>query len=355
MKIGKATLVDVINKLKPAIPKTTLGVPRGILLKDHGLFAFNLEIGIKANLELETDESFIIPYEALELILKLPDGVIEIKSKKDHRIVIKCMGIQTEYASLPPEQFPALPEVSPNVSVSMMNCEEFSKQVKATLYAVDDTAQHEFIRGLLFKVENDKLDVIGTDSYRISWYQTECKDELNFRIPKMAVEQVMKIIDGEEEVGVLHDEKIAIFSVKEYQVFTRLLVNETKGVDVRSFFNQKTDPVLVNRRELIESIDRVITIISTNASDKRSMVIDVENTSLKLSAKSDTSDYEETIQLVEPTDLKLKIGINPKYMKDALKSYSVENLALGFTGPVTPILINVEEENLRSLLLPVKI
>lgn len=348
MKIEKAMMTSVINKLKPAIPKATLDFPRGILFKDGGFFAFNLEVGVKANLNIDSEENFIIPIEALELIPKLPDGELEIKCKKNNRVSIKCKGIETEYSSLPADDYPALPELSDKRPVSMMNSDEFTKQVNATLYAINEHTSREQLRGLSFKTENGFLNVVGTDTYRVSWYQTKCDDEINFLIPKSAAKQVLKIIEDSDDVAVLHDDKQAIFSVENFQVFTRLLVFNGKGIDFTSLFPKDASGVRVNRSELIKAIDRVITADPNN---KEAMLIDIKNTLMTLRGRTDKTAYKEDVNLLEETDMETTIALNPKYLKECLQSYEAEELPITIKDAQSPISIDVPEENLKSLLM----
>jgi DNA polymerase III sliding clamp (beta) subunit (PCNA family) len=85
MKIEKSVFAKKLIKLKAAVPnKTTHESLQGILLKDNYLIAYNLEIAVKAKLDIETDESYIIPIKKIDLIIKLQDGIIEIKADNNN-------------------------------------------------------------------------------------------------------------------------------------------------------------------------------------------------------------------------------------------------------------------------------
>jgi DNA polymerase III sliding clamp (beta) subunit (PCNA family) len=61
-----------LGKIKSVIPsKTTISALKGVLYSKQQLTAYNLEVGIIVNLEVEEsamDESFIIPIKAVEKI-----------------------------------------------------------------------------------------------------------------------------------------------------------------------------------------------------------------------------------------------------------------------------------------------
>ena len=109
----------------------------------------------------------------------------------------------------------------------------------------------------------------------------------------------------------------------------------------------------INTKHLTESIDRAYLL---SREDKTNIVKMIMNEDKTIEISSSSSELGKVTEIIETTHLTgdlLKISFNSKYMLEALKVLDSENIKLGFTGAMSPIIIQPEDGiNLLQLILP---
>ena len=112
--------------------------------------------------------------------------------------------------------------------------------------------------------------------------------------------------------------------------------------------------VSTNLNDFYDVIDRV----SILTSDKEKNVVTLETKENVLILKSSSAEIgrvEEKMNIVKNNTEDIKISFSAKYMMEALKSFSTENVDIHFVGEVKPILIkSSEDETLTQLVLPIR-
>ena len=112
--------------------------------------------------------------------------------------------------------------------------------------------------------------------------------------------------------------------------------------------------VSTNLNDFYNVIDRV----SILTSDKEKNIVTLEtkdNTLILKSSSVEIGRVEEKMNITKNNDENIKISFSAKYMMEALKSFSTENVDLHFVGEIKPILIkSSEDESLTQLVLPIR-
>lgn len=92
MIIEKQELVKKISILEKAIPaKASIDSLCGILVRNGTMTASDLNITIQVPVEMDVNESFIIPRSALAVIKKIPDGELKIVAEPGNGILIRTL------------------------------------------------------------------------------------------------------------------------------------------------------------------------------------------------------------------------------------------------------------------------
>ena len=112
--------------------------------------------------------------------------------------------------------------------------------------------------------------------------------------------------------------------------------------------------ISTNLSDFYNVIDRV----SILTSDKEKNIVTLETNGDTLILKSSSVEIghvEEKMKISKNNDENIKISFSAKYMMEALKSFSTENVDLHFVGEIKPILIkSKEDETLTQLVLPIR-
>ena len=108
--------------------------------------------------------------------------------------------------------------------------------------------------------------------------------------------------------------------------------------------------VTINKRELLECIDRATLLVKEG--DKKPIIINITDETMVLKINSTVGSMNEEID-IEKQGKDLMIGFNPKFMIDALRVIDDEQVDIYLVNPKAPCFIRDTAENYIYLILPV--
>lgn len=344
MLVEKSIIAPKLAKLKTILSKSTAST-EGVLFKDNCLTATNFEICITSNLDINTDDSFIIPARAIDLIENLPEGTIEIIPDGDN-IRIKAKGINNVFQSVNPNTFPQI-ETESETECGSISCVDFTKAINSVIYAVSDKSPKPILNGIYFESKNGKLNLVGCDGYRMAWVKMDYENEFNFIVPKAHIKNVLSLCKS-DDVHISCSKLNAIFKTDEFTIRSRLL--EGTYIAYESMFTKRGNITAINRQVLVESLKRAI--INVEDRNKALLKFNINNKKMTITAESSLSKYMEEIELEKDIIEPLDIGFNGVYLMDCLKALDSEVLEFNFGTGLQPLII--EESDKSSLVLPVR-
>ena len=108
--------------------------------------------------------------------------------------------------------------------------------------------------------------------------------------------------------------------------------------------------VKINKKELLDCIDRATLLIKEG--DKKPIIMNILDESMELKIKSQIGTMDEEIYITKDGK-DLMIGFNPKFLIDALRVIDDEEVDLYFMNAKAPCFIKDEEQSYIYLILPV--
>ena len=173
-------------------------------------------------------------------------------------------------------------------------------------------------------------------------------------IPSHNLSEFTKILGDDEEIVELHIFNNKILFKKSNLKFESRLINGTYPNTSNLLPEDSMLIVSTNLNDFYNVIDRV----SILTSDKEKNIVTLEtkdNTLILKSSSVEIGRVEEKMNITKNNDENIKISFSAKYMMEALKSFSTENVDLHFVGEIKPILIkSSEDESLTQLVLPIR-
>lgn len=346
MKIQKTEIAAKLNAMRGIVSsKSAVDALKGVLFRDNTLTAYNLEVGVTATVDTHTDEAFIIPARAVDMIESLPDGFIEITANDKSMVTIKMDGILHKAQSFPVADFPDLPEIVEGKNATLP-FELLQKAVNSVLYAVSVSENNPIQTGVLFHAADGFLDLVACDGYRIAWQKLAYDGTFDFVVPKAAVQKIIGI-GMEGDLRITYGRRTAQFSAGGYAVFVRLL--EGRFIDYHAAIPQYTNSAAIDRKKLLACLQRVL--ICQDAVTKP--VLSFSTNSVELSIRGAISEYSESVALTQPLAESVHIGFNGKYLMECLKTCESESVQFSLGGNLKPIVIH--DGSLTALLLPVRL
>ena len=358
--VEKRLLNEAVTNLQRAVSsKTSIPALEGILIRSEEnrliLTAYDLEIGMQTELPaiISAPGAIILTAKLFaEIVRRSPDEdiTIDVDDRNTATITsgVSCFTI----IGMDSAEFPELPKITDADTIKMPQ-ELLKSMIRQTLFAVADSTAKPIHQGSLFKIENGNLDVLSVDGYRLALRREAINyaNNTEFVVPGKTLIEISKILSGEteDEVSIFFTKNHIVFEFDRTLVVSRLIEGEYFRIDQMLSSDYETR-VHVNKKELLDCIDRATLLIKEG--DKKPIIIDIKNESMELKIKSQIGSMDELIFCTKDGK-DLMIGFNPKFLIDALRVIEDEEVDLYFMNAKAPCFIKDENQSYIYLILPV--
>ncbi len=367
--IKKEILLHSLNAVSKALSsKNLIPILSGIKfnLTKNGLFlsASDNDISIESfidktkleNIE-ETGSSVIQGRYILEIIKKLEGRIVNIELLDNIKVLISCGNSEFNLNCMDASEFPNLNMEEKKAPISLKKS-EFKDLINKTSFAVSTQETRPILTGINFKINENKLECISTDSYRLAKkyiiLNDQVDEDINIVIPGRNLIELTKILEETEDDIQMHvfNNKV-LFKFDNTLFQTRVLSGTFPDVN-RLIPSSFALEIKVNNLEFYNVIDRASLL--TNEKEKHIVKFESNNDELVVSSNSpEIGRVEEKMSINKNNDNEIKIAFSSKYMMDALKTIESKNVKLCFNNDVQPIIIKDEKDKtLLQLILPIK-
>ncbi|MBQ9871485.1 MAG: hypothetical protein IJM27_06080 [Eubacterium sp.] len=355
MKIPKIELAAKIGKLKAIVPKKTpMAALQTVLLKDGCLIASDMEMTVQVKLEgisAGLEESFLIPESMFQLISNLPSGDVEITAKEIEagmEMELKCGKIRNKFTSLSPEVYPAIKGLE-NVKFEIeVEAEKLLAGITHVLFAVDDGSGNQLMRTLNLSCANGYLNFKGLDGHMMAWDKVPKEGQFDINIPKRTCQQILNI-DLQGMVNITSDGSTVRFETEYIMIESRLINGEFFKTD--QLFQDMPLTAAVNRKAFVESLNRA----NLCRLDNDPIKLNFSGDKVRMELINSRNDYNEEIQLNDEVKEELRIGMDPRLLMAAIKSFDSENIYMEMQTARQPIKLLSDESDMKAIVLPVAI
>ena len=363
----KDKILKAINSVTKAVAsKTTMPILEGILIqtndKEVKLTTYDLEIGIEYVIDANVKEQGATVVNAImfsEIIRKLPDTEINISLNEQNLLVIECEGSLYKLATMNPEEFPELPQITVENSIEIEQ-NTLKDMIRKTIFAVSSEENRPIFTGCLFEIKNNKLNVVAVDGFRLAWkskFLQNSSNDFTAVIPGRTLNEVNKIIlDSFDSVKIGVAKNQALFEMENCKLVTRLLDGEFLNYSSVIPENWETR-IRVNRNNIQNCFER-ISLISASSIEKEKkypVKVSVEIGKVTISCTNQTGDAKEEMY-VATEGQNLEAGFNPKYFLDALRAIDDEEINIDFGTSISPCIIRpVDEGDYIYMILPIRL
>jgi len=333
-----ATLGRVTGVINHHSTMPILGHIYGEAQGDHlTLCGTDLEVFLRETVpaQVVVPGRFVLPGRELAKIVKAANSeTVSLKNGgADRKAVITDRNGKFSLYGIEPGDFPLLQESSkPAPPVADIQGDILANLIERTAYAVSrDTADLKGLSGILFNLVyregHPYLRLVATDGYRMAVRQVLVDDSVTVPkggvvVPRDGALQIRKLAasTGEDTLQVSFTESECRVSAGETLLAVRVL--QAKYPDYRRVIplGKGETPITADREALIETVSRML-IASEN------VMFSVEGDILVLSGGDQWSTAKEELAVGyagEP----MEVAFNGRYMVEALKSFSSEEVTL---------------------------
>lgn len=360
---SKSDLIHALNIVSRGVArKTTMPILEGILMEatDHKivLTSTNLEISVKTTLpaHIEQDGALILGASFFSsLVKKLSGDDIYFESAGQDTLKMTCELSTYTIKGMSPEDFPAFPEIIDDYTFAVKT-DVLHDLIRGTIFSVALKENIPVLTGLKLEIEGDQITVVALDGYRLALRRGSLSQAIDQAVsvivPGSSMNELEKMISGiDEDIQVNLSKSQIFFTVGDTEFTSRLL--EGEFINYHHIIPEETNTeITVSRRALLDSTERAALL--ANEGKNNLIKLDIGMEELTLTSNADIGEVHEVIPIKKTGD-DLRIAFNSKFIIDALKVISEEDITIRLTNPVGPALIVGDDDRFVTLILPVRV
>lgn len=357
MKItcSKEVLAKSVQTIQSALsPRSTLPILLNFLLETEDakikVVSTDLEMGVKHyfNAEVESDGSVTIPAKKFaEILGSLPEGSdVELSVDPAGKVHVKSGKSKFWIVGAPKSEYPVLPEFD-KAGAFEVDGQALKEMIQKTIFAASTDETRYVLNGVLWQATKGALEMVATDGRRLALISKKDlvgpKADFKVIVPTKILQEFLKIAGRVEDkefkvlVGI-SDNQIA-FQFEDTTCLSRLV--EGTFPNYQQVIPKKSDVVLTVGTKDIQSITRRAGLCTIDRGG--SVKYTLRKGSLQVSASSQTVEFEDEIP-VDYDDKEFAIAFNPAYLQEALKNVGSNQVKIGMTTPINPVLIEPEDD-----------
>ncbi|AGK51786.1 DNA polymerase III subunit beta [Bacillus sp. 1NLA3E] len=293
-----------------------------------------------------------------EIVKKLPTDSVEIHVENHLQTVIRSGKSEFNLNGIDAEEYPHLPQIDEE-NVFKIPTDLLKAMIRQTVFAVSTSETRPILTGVNWKVENNELSCIATDSHRLALrkakIETDNNEAYNVVIPGKSLNELSKILDDtNDSIDIVITENQVLFKAKHLLFFSRLLEGNYPDTSRLIPAENKTN-VTVITKDFLHAIDRA-SLLAREGKNNVVKFATIGDSLLEITSNTpEIGNVVEEVQAQEIEGEELKISFSAKYMMDALKALEGTEIKISFTGAMRPFVIRpMADDSILQLILPVR-
>ena len=321
--------------------------------------ATDLEMQTSLNIDTKIETDFEITISARKLFditRALPENSELDFQINESRVNVIAGKSKFNLQTLPSKDYPLLKKNdSESVSVKLSK-----NKLKGLLKQVDFAMAQQDIRyylnGLLFEIQGQKLNIVGTDGHRLSFTSTKLDDSYEKKeviIPRKTIMELIKLLDDSDEIVELEIlNQQVIFKFGDIFIITKVIdgkfpdYNRVIPVGYENGF-------LIDRQMLLNAMQRAS--ILSNEKYRGIRLVLSENNMQLITTNSEHEEAQEDVEISYNKEA-IDIGFNVTYLIDVLNNIQFDQLSFTFKDSNSSCLVTIpNNDDYKYVVMPMRI
>lgn len=370
------------------------------------LLGTDTEITLATELPAKVEEAgkTTVSSETLtQLISQLPDQANIHFHLENEQLFVNSGKSQFQLQTLPAEDYP-IAQRTDKTGEFAIDALNFARLLDKVRFSMAKNDMRHYLNGLQLAVEGKNIEAVATDGHRLSLASSELnaadnvpnalilpskavksllENQLNIDKWHSHLEQSKSASSNVDELNEIKDrierlkelKKLPSFKQAEaqfravtlnlgerelslddgiYRLTTRLI--DGKYPDYHKIIPPIQDnPIQIERKTLHEALKRNSVVLTRT--NENGVILEFKGHSLTITARNNENELaEEHIDILNPADLEVRIGLNVAYLIEVADAVEGERLQLHIQSADGPVLITCEEEPaLKYVIMPMRI
>ncbi len=342
--------------------KLSLPILSNILLegtKENLTFtATDLEMQISLTVQAKLEDS-LRPLYQLEKILDITRALPE-KSKlniqiNDTNVFVKALKSKFNLQTLSAKDYPVMKKDEQEATFVKLKQKEFKEILKQVDFSMAQQDIRYYLNGLLFEVDNQKLNIVGTDGHRLSFTSIKLQKDfgkIQTIIPRKTILELVKLEDGNDEIEINISKTQAHFHFNNIDLITKVIDGKFPDYS-RVIPVGHPNSFQIDRQELLTAMQRA-SILSNEK--YRGIRVVITNNNLKMiSTNSEQEQAEEEMEIKYQGE-NIDVGFNVTYLIDVLNNIQFDKLHFAFKDSSSSCLVTIpNNEDYKYVVMPMRI
>jgi DNA polymerase III subunit beta len=346
--------------------RNPLPVLSNVLLRteDAGLklTATNLEIGITAWVagRIDSEGALTVPARLFtDVVSGLPAGErVDLEQDGANSLRVKSGRYQTHLRGIDADEFPVIPSPGERPTTRIKQG-LLRKALAEVVFAAASDEARPILTGVLTKFAGDRVTLAAADNYRIAVNSLPIEDpveESTLVVPARSYAELMRVLSDTDdfvEIMLASAKSQVLFHLEGVDLVSRLIDGQFPNYQQVLPTSHGTRAV-VDRDELLKAVRLSALIASSAANVIKLRLGDDGANSVSIAAAADVGDAQTEVEAAVGGD-PVQIAFNARYLQDALQNIDADQLALEFSGPLSPgVLRRVGDDEYVHVIMPVR-
>lgn len=361
--VDTLSLNAALSTVIKALPiRTTVSILEGIYMKAAGgrlllrCTDLNIQIETLIDATIEEEGAIVLPGRLFsEMVKRLPGEMTSLDVKKNTAEIISG-SFKTTLQGENAADYHAMSDVNQD-SVISLKPGALKEMVKGCIFAAAQDDSKPILTGALLELKEGEATLIALDGYRLALRRIALEGgkrvNANLVVPARSLLEVSRILpDGEEAVSIGFSKTHLVADAGNTRITARLM--EGEFIKYRQILPEShTTRVRVNRKELLDGIERVALMAREGKSNLIKFTISTNKIAITANSEIGRSNEEMEVNLIGE---ELEIAFNSKYFSDVLKVLEDEEIYLDMNNNISPCVVRpIQGEMYYYLILPVRL
>ena len=239
------------------------------------------------------------------------------------------------------------------ITISQIQLKRLLKQVE---FAMAQQDIRYYLNGLLFEVNGNQLNIVGTDGHRLSFTSIHLDQNYNKTeviLPRKTVIELIKLLnDTQELVSVELYKGQVSFSFNDIQLISKVIDGKFPDY-TRVIPEGHNNQFTIDRAQFLTSLQRASILSNEKYRGIRMMIAD--NNLKLISTNTEQEEAEEELEIQYQQD-PIDIGFNVTYLIDVLTNIQDEKVNLAFLDTNSSCLFTIpNNNNYKYVVMPMRI
>ncbi len=359
-KSERDTLINALSRAGRATTTKAGLVPglSGVLLELSGnnlsITGSDLDLTIADRITVSGSENGAVLVQArllTDIVRSLELGAVEVEFDEQ---VLRVRSGRSEFSlrTMSPSDYPRIPLLGE--ATVTVDGQALVAGLRQVVSAAGRDEARPVLTGVLLTARGEGLRIVATDSYRLAQRDLvsvtmEVGDQ-GVLVPSRALEEVARLVVGEERVGVQLDEQTVLFEVGDTRLSARLINGEFPSYE-GLIPTDHPNRLVVNRQLLLDAVRRVRLVAVT----QNQLRVNMQEKMLTVSAQTqEVGEASEDINASYEGD-ELEISFNAQYLHDGVEALDCEEIVLLTADKLKPALLRApDQDDFLYVLMPLR-